>query len=379
MQTPFVKVALAIAFLPALCFAQTYTFSTLVNFTNAKRGPYYPSNLIIDGNGNLYGTSYGGGTYGNGTVFRVSPTGTVSTLHSFAGYPTDGTYPYAALTRDSAGNLYGTTYSGGSVNICSGRPGCGTVFKLSATTGETVLYNFTDGADGALPTGSLTLDSAGNLYGLTGGNTGGVMFKITPSGAFSTIYDFDQYPGFGATLIENPAGDFFGTNYNGGSGYGNVFEVTPEGQETTLYSFTGGTGGSDVNSKLTQDSHGNLYGTTFAGGSMDEGAVFKITASGVYSVVYSFCQLAKCADGYEPYGWLTRDSQGNLYGLTYSNPQVVFKVTATGEESVIYSGIGGNWPDQGPALVMDRSGNLYGTTFTGGSSGVGQIFKLTRN
>lgn len=383
MKNVLASIALSLAFLPCVSFGQTYTFSTVVNFSSTGKGPSYPSNLIIDGNGNLYGTSYAGGAHGAGTVFRVSPAGVVNVVHSFAGSPSDGQSPYDAPVRDSAGNLYGTTYSGGSTNNCSGRPGCGTVFKVSPTAGETVLYNFSGGSDGSTPLGSLTLDPSGDLYGISEGSQLGVMFKISASGTFSTIYNFPQYPGPGATLIQNRVGNFFGTSYDGGSGAGSVFEISPLGQETTLYSFSGGADGSEPNTKLTQDSQENFYGTTFAGGANSAGTLYKIDKNKNFSVLYSFCQLANCADGELPYGWVTLDSAGNLYGLTFnessSNPGLVFKLTPSGQESVLYSGFLSDWPDQGPALVMDKAGNLYGSTFTGGTSGVGTIFKLTRN
>ena len=148
----------ALIVISTLSFGQSnYTFSTLVTFTGSKQGPKYPSNLIIDSSGNLYGTSYDGGKFGFGTVFKVTPAGKVSVLHSFAGQPSDGALPYDALARDKAGNLYGTTYSGGSVNTCSGRPGCGTVFKLTPGGKETILHNFTDGSDGSLPGGTAAI------------------------------------------------------------------------------------------------------------------------------------------------------------------------------------------------------------------------------
>jgi uncharacterized repeat protein (TIGR03803 family) len=378
MRDRILRTALALIFLSTFGFTQTYTFSTLVNFTGADQGPGFPSNLIIDSSGNLYGTSYLGGKYGKGTVFKVTPAGKVSVLHSFAGQPSDGASPYDALARDKSGNLYGTTYSGGTVNTCS--DGCGTVFKLTSAGKETILHNFTNGSDGGLPGGTVTLDSAGDIYGMAGFQ---VVFKIDTAGNFSTIYTFSDSEelGFGNTLIQNRAGDLFGTGYNpDGSNGGIVFEVTPQGKETTLYTFTfGGIDGSEPNNKLAQDAAGNLYGSTFGGGTNDEGTIFKIDTSGVLSVLYSFCQLAKCADGAEPYSWLTLDSSGNLYGETFNSGNVglIFKLTPSGTESVLYSGITGNQAAQSPALVIDKSGNIYGSTW--GLNNRGTIFKLTKN
>ena len=376
MRDRILRNALALLFLPTFGFTQTYTFSTLVNFTGSNKGPGFPSNLIIDSSGNLYGTSYAGGEHGDGTVFKVTPAGKVSVLHSFGGPPSDGAFPYDALARDKAGNLYGTTYSGGTVNTCSGRPGCGTVFKLTSAGKETILHNFTNGSDGGLPAGTVTLDSAGDIYGIAGFQ---VVFKINTAGDFSTLYTFSQFLGSGNTLIQNRGGDLFGTGQPVGSTGGTVFRVTPQGQETTLYTFTGGSDGNEPNSKLAQDAAGNLYGSTFGGGANGEGTIFKIDTSGAFSVLYSFCQLANCADGAIPYGWLTLDSSGNLFGETWNegNVGLIFKLTPSGEESVIYSGITGNQASQGPSLVIDKSGNIYGST--DGVNNRGTIFKLIKN
>jgi|ERR1700683_126801 uncharacterized repeat protein (TIGR03803 family) len=379
------KLLLAFLVLPVLCSGQAYTFSTPVNFSSAKKGPYYPSDLIIDSAGNLYSTSAYGGHYNYGTVFKVTPDGVVHVLHSFAGPPADGSYPYGALTRDKSGNLYGITYFGGTEIDCNGYAGCGTVFKVTPEGQETVLYNFTDTSDGGLTQGTLTLDSKGDMYGVAEGDDPGLVFKLTPADVFSTVYDFGQYIGTGATLIMDKAGNLYGTTYQGGEyATGTVFELTPEGEETTLYTFTGGTDGKYPNSKLTQDAAGNLYGSALGGGTADGGVVFKISSTRVYSVLYSFCQLPNCADGQLPNGWLTLDSAGNLYGITEnSGPYVgvVFKVTPSGVESVLYVGTYtfGQASDQGTALVMDKSGNLYGSYFAGGTSNQGMIFKLTKN
>jgi uncharacterized repeat protein (TIGR03803 family) len=251
-------------------------------------------------------------------------------LHTFNGSPTDRAIPGAAhLIGDSAGNLYGTTESGGA-------SGAGVVFKLNKT-GETVLYSFTGGADGWSPVAGLIRDSAGNLYGTTFG--GGARF--------------------------------------GESGSGVVFKLDTTGTETVLYSFTGGADGGSPAAGLIRDSAGNLYGTTELGGVSGAGVVFKLDTTGTETVLHSFTGPG----GENPYAGLIADSAGNLYGTTYgggaSGSGVVFKLDTTGTETVLYSftgGADGGSPVAG--LIRDSAGNLYGTTYEGGTSDAGVVFKL---
>ncbi len=347
-----------------------------------------PNNLIIDSNGVLYGTSEYGGTYGFGTVFKVT-NGVAKRLYNFRGAPSDGAYPLAALTRDKAtGDLYGTTYNGGEGTECYGFPfpGCGTVFKVTSSGKETLLYRFTDGTDGGLPEGSLTRDSKGNLYGAVNAPVpinSALVFKLTTANVFSTVHSFVGYALAGVSLIDDRVGNLYGTINGTNAADGEVFKLTPKGQLTTLHTFTGNQDGGSPSSKLTQDTAGNLYGSTEIGGTVDKGVVFKISANGVFSVLYSFCQLPNCADGAYPNGWLTLDSSGNLYGMTstgFEGGGVIFKITPSGKESVIYSPVVGQppYPD-GYGLVMDKFGNLYGSTYTGGTYNLGTIFKLTKN
>jgi uncharacterized repeat protein (TIGR03803 family) len=250
--------------------------------------------LIGDEAGNLYGTTAYGGKSGYGAVFKLSEGGKESVLYSFIGGATDGEYPIAGLVRDSAGNLYGTTYSGGDLTCSPGSGfGCGTVFKLSPTGKERVLYSFT-GADGALPQAGLIRDSAGNLYGTTvyGGDFScgvlgcGTVFKLDGTGQESVLYSFGTEGAFDGTapyagLFRDTAGNLYGTTLLGGaesSLCGTVFKLDTEGTKTTLHSF-GATGdGCAPYGGLVQDATGNLYGTTeHGGGTSSLGTVFKIT------------------------------------------------------------------------------------------------------
>ncbi|MGA9642296.1 MAG: choice-of-anchor tandem repeat GloVer-containing protein [Terriglobales bacterium] len=266
---------------------------------------------------------------------------TYSVLYSFSGAP-DGEWPQAPVTLDpSTGNLYGVTGGGGSGG-CQ-YPGCGTVFELTPIGVERVLHSFTNSPDGAGPIDVL-LDSKGNLFGTTGG--GGV---------------------------------------HGGPD-GTVFQIDPNGTETVLYSFTGGVDGKQPDSGLIQDPNtGDFYGVTVAGGAYgDAGAVYKITATGSESVVYSFG--APGTSGSTPEGKLVQDGKTrNLYGMDPSSPLgcgMVFEVTPAGVETTLYAFTGhrgdGCEPGPGnPGLVMDAQGNLFGTTLFGGSSNHGVVFEVT--
>jgi uncharacterized repeat protein (TIGR03803 family) len=314
----------------------------LYSFAGGTDGANPSAGLIQDSSGNLYGTTYKGGTAGFGAVFKITSAGSESVLYSFAG-GTDGANPLAGLIQDSTGNLYGTTYGGGTTSV-------GTVFKLTTAGVETILHSFTGGTDGANPWAGLIQDSAGNLYGTT--STGG----ITPVGS----------------SLSN----------------GVVFKITPVGVETILYKFKGGTvDGAHSVAGLIQDSAGNLYGTTSGGGGLGYGTVFKLTPAGTETVLHSFASGP--ADGAFPRAGLIQDSAGNLYSTTNGGGGLgygtVFEITPTSVETILYSfgsgGTVGALPNAG--LIRDSAGNLYGTTSYGGINrngttiGNGTVFKIT--
>jgi uncharacterized repeat protein (TIGR03803 family) len=331
---------------------------------------------------------------------------TLITLYSFCpgGFPcSDGAGPGSGgsgVIADASGNLYGTTEFGGAVSY----PG-GTVFKVTPTGSETVLYSFTGGSDGSLPNAGLIADAAGNLYGMT--NAGGVVcigigcgvvFEVTPSGTETVLHRFTF--GDGATpvagsLIADAAGNLYGTTSAGGTGnQGTVFQLMPSGTLTVLYTFTGGSDGAAPSAGLIADGVGNLYGTASAGGTSGNGTVFKVMPSGTETVLYSFCPGGvTCTDGVNPEANLIADAAGNFYSTTQNggSPNVcgggvgcgtVFKLTPSGTETVLYSFCpgGGSCTDgAGPVagLIADAAGNLYGTTSAGGTSGHGTVFKVT--
>ncbi len=357
--------------------------TVLYSFQGGTDGEDPYAGLIMDNAGNLYGTTWYGGTAGTGTVFKLDPTGKETVLYSFQG-GADGEDPYASLIMDNAGNLYGTTYSGGTC-------GDGIVFKVDPTGKETVLYNFQGGADGANSRGGLVMDSTGNLYGTTlyGGTSSncsvslgcGTVFKLDPTGKKTVLYSFQggtdgslPYAG----LIMDSAGNLYGTTGGGGKG-GTVFEMDPTGKKTVLYSFQGSPDGKFPTASLIMDSAGNLYGTTVGGGTVDGGSVFKVDSTGKETVLYSFTYTND--DGFEPAASLIMDTAGNFYGTTdYGGANAdgtVFKLDATGDETVLHSFPDADGDGLFPGgLIMDSAGNLYGTTVGGGTASFGTVFKV---
>jgi uncharacterized repeat protein (TIGR03803 family) len=382
-------IVLVPAALPTRAQAPTYTVLHSFNFSGDGQTPY--AGLVRDTKGNLYGTAFFGGPDGccAGAVFAVSTGGKERILHFFSGHP-DGVNPYAGLVRDAAGNLYGTTFNGGEAGV-------GVVFKLDAASHETVLYSFTGAPDGANPQAGVVLDGAGNLYGTTstGGSSVcsagcGIVFKIDTTGKETVLHAFAAFPTDGefpvANLVRDLAGNLYGTTpYGGAYDHGVVFKLDATGKETIPYTFTGGVDGGSPYGGLIRDAAGNLYGTTYTGGSGDCGgdgcgAVFKLTPAGKETVLHNF----HGADGANPTAGLVRDAAGNLYGATIAggvfNQGVVFKVDTTGKETVLhsFSGNGGIYPvSPYNSLVRDGAGNLYGTTPGGGpGDGYGVVFKI---
>ena len=309
---------------------------TLYSFTGGTDGGYPYAGLTLAANGNFYGTAYGNGCCGGGTLFTVSRGGALTTLHGFGSQTGDGCFPYAGVVQATNGNLYGTTWG-------CGPNGGGTVFKSTLSGAETVLYSFcaqSGCTDGQVPNAGLIQATDGNFYGTTvqGGAGHGTVFKITAVGKLTTLYTFctqsgckdGQYP-YSAQLVQGTDGNFYGTTENGGTGMygpgagcGTVFKITPARKLTTLYSFcsqAGWTDGAYPVAGLIQATDGNLYGTTLDGGAncvgnSGCGTVFKITPSGEFTTVYSFCAQSGCADGEYPWAGLVQGTDGNFYGTT---------------------------------------------------------------
>jgi uncharacterized repeat protein (TIGR03803 family) len=378
--------------------AQAQSFVTLYTFTGLSDGGNPYGSLIRDAKGNLYGTTYAGGDlscfapYGCGTVFRLR--GHKETvIHRFTGGPGDGAAPSAGLIVDKAGSLFGTTTYGGRTG-CSFNIGCGTAFKIDLTGKETVLYSFTGGADGGNPVAGLIRDSAGNLFGTTfyaAGSSSGTAFKLNNTGNISVLYTFDSQAYPYASLIRDPRGHLYGATWGDGiyCDCGTVYELHGH-KETVLYSF-----GQFVQDgvmpygRLIRDAEGNLYGTTEAGGSYfcgnGCGTVFKLDKIGTATYLHTFANDQK--DGEAPFAGLIRDQSGNLYGTTayggIYGGGTVFKVDKTGKETILHSFTGGADGAQPVAeLIEDAAGNLYGTASTGGNpncnrgAGCGVVFEI---
>jgi uncharacterized repeat protein (TIGR03803 family) len=334
------------------------TFKTLVVFDGSNGA--YPSSIVQGGDGKLWGTTTGSGNPSCGTVFKMTPTGTLATAFTFN--CTNGNEP-GGLTLGTDGNFYGVTFYGGSGNQ-------GTIFKLKPRSGAlTVLLSF-DGSDGAEPVGNLTLGADGNFYGLTyGGGSSqlgyGTAFKITRAGNLTTLYDFDSTHGSQpyAGPILGTDGNFYGTTYSGGTyGAGTVFKITSKGILTVLHDFGGsGSDGDFPVASLIQARDGNFYGTTADGGPDNDGTVFKITPSGTFTTLHAFVGT----DGYNPSGALVQGSDGNFYfAVSYGGANgygTIFKMTAAGVLTPLHSfdGTDGAGPFM---LVQDTDGTFYGLT-----------------
>lgn len=368
---------------------------------NGTNGSEPLGGVILDSAGNIYGTTVNGGALGYGMVYEVIPnksgSWTEKTLYSFKGY-TDGSNPSASLIFDSAGNLYGTTTGQGGGNY-----GYGTVFKLTPGSGswtETVLWSFTGGNDGGDPRAGVIFDSNGNLYGTTwlgGTSDAGTVFELSPGqGAWteSVLHNFKYsgpigYSPFGS-LVFDQKGNLYGTNSKGGaSNAGTVFELTPGGAgawgSAVLHNFkNNGQDGVGPMGALIFDGKGNLYGTTVHGGAGNGGVVFELIANSngkwSESVLHSF---AGGTDGYDPQAGLVFDKSGNLYGTTVygggNNYGAVFELSPSGSgwsESVLYGfkKTSGHTPES--ALILDSSGNLYGTNILGGGFNAGTLFEM---
>jgi len=331
----------------------SWTKSVLHSF-HYTDGSAPSASLILDAAGNLYGTTAGGGIYGMGTVFQLTPNGhvgwTESVIHSFVYNFADGYTPEAALIFDQAGNLYGTTRNGGTG--CSGghEGGCGTVFQLTpngdGSWTENIIHSFTNDCpggvcDGLNPLAGLIVDAAGNLYGTTpiGGDADwGTVFELKPNGegtwAESILHSFMNIDGDPqAGLIFDAAGNLYGTSAEGGSyNHGTVFKLipNPDGSwtENVLHSFTGGKDGDGPCAGLILDGAGNLYGTTLNGGTNNSGTVFKLILQPGGS--WKFTTLHRFKYGQEPQAVLVMDAAGNLYGTAPKGGRgygVVFRIT----------------------------------------------------
>jgi uncharacterized repeat protein (TIGR03803 family) len=307
---------------------------------------------------------------------RTAPSQVFTTLLNFDG--TNGAVPeYSTLIQGPDGNFYGTTYGGGYLNCNVSATGCGTVFRITPTGALTTIHMFCKVAgcpDGALPYSGLALGTNGKLYG----TTPGTIFEITPDGAFETLHVFNGQDGEYAygTLIQAADGNFFGTTYSGGTGnLGTIFKMTPSGVLTTLYDFCpvpqNCTSSAQPVAGLIQGSDGNFYGTTEWGGTTGNGTVFQLTPNGVLTTLYSFCSESRCEDGARPYAPLVEASNGIFYGTTEWQGRggggTVFSISRAGAFKVVYQLCKTGCPYfPYAALIQATDGNLYGMSSQGG-------------
>jgi uncharacterized repeat protein (TIGR03803 family) len=372
-------VAFSTLLTPVMSQAQTFT---ILHTFEGSDGSDSISRVTRDAAGNTYGATLGGGTAGIGTVFKLDPMGNITVLHNFVGGASDGAYSYGGVTRDTAGNLYGTTINGGTAN-------CGVVYKIDAGGTFTLLHNFTGGNDGCTLYATLTQDSAGTLYGTTrlgGTHSWGTVFKLDSHGTKTVLHNFvrkteGRYPEDG--VIRDSNGNLYGTTTSGGAfESGTIFTMNSAGKITRLITLTTP---DFPNIRLIRDAAGNLYGTTRFGGTTGGGTIFKVDSHGNKSVLYNF---GTSGPGYGPNGGLSRDAAGNLYGTaTFGGENgfgSVFKLDTSGVYSELHQFVpdpDGDYPAGGVAL--DSNGNLYGTTQNagdfscGGGPGCGTIFKIT--
>src|SRR5271165_1898725 len=368
--------------------AQNFTTVFSPNFSNGAN-PSTPNGatLLQGPDGNFYGTTGGGGVNngGCGTVYQLTPSGNVTTLHNF-NYSVDGCDPTSGLILASDGFLYGATHF--------------TIFKISLSGAFTLLYTMT--ANGPNLINGLIQASDGNFYGTSSeGGTApqGTIFKMTPSGALTVLVNFPN-PQLGTgpkgPLIQASDGNLYGTTSSGGAGSaGTVFKMTLVGATSVLHTFcttkTNGNclDGSQPWNGLLQANDGNLYGTTQAGGTGGVGGhgnIFKLTLGGAITSLYSFCQQTGCPDGNTPLGALIQGKDGNFYGVTntggmFDQAGTVFQLTPSGQFTTLHQFCSqpecADGSNPAGALLQASDGTLYGATSSDGPNSFGTIFSLT--
>jgi len=367
-------------------FVRSQTVQILHSFSWSD-GAYPYGGLIQGDDGNFYGTTdnAGPGFAIDGTVFKMTPDGTLTTLVSFSQYSNAGSAAWAELLQGSDGNYYGTTSQGGT-------EGYGTIFKINLsqkTFATLVSFNTTNGST---PQAGLLQGKDGNFYGTTSeGGTGdyGTVFRITPAGTLTTLASFTGNNGahpYAALTLAND-GNFYGTTYSGGAyGYGTVFKLTPAGMLSTLISFNNNNGSYPL-CQLVQGADGNLYGTTQQGGDNGYGSIFKLTLNGTITTLFSsvdplIASVYGVFSGAYPEGGLIQADDGNFYGTVPGNSYfpslTVFKMTSDGNNITEIASFsdGGAFHAPYPRLLQGNDGNLYGTAAYDGDDGYGTIFRI---
>jgi uncharacterized repeat protein (TIGR03803 family) len=366
-NTSGVRMALALLFL-VLCTAtlSAQTYKDLFEFDGTTHGccPQYPETLAQGQDGNLYGTTTTGGTSNVGTVFKVTPSGTLTVIYNFD--ITHGSTPNGGLVLGVDGNLYGTTEHGGAHSY-------GNIFTITPSGTLTVLYDFTGNTDGGFPLAPLVQGTDGNFYGTT---YPGAAFKISSKGAFKIIKKLPSVP-YGP-LVQGTDGSFYGMTEQGGTaGLGTIFKIAGT-KVTTLFNFDT-IHGAFPYSGLVQGADGNFYGTTSAGGSANAGVVLKVTPQGVVTVLNNF-DSAHPANGYQAFAGLVAATDGNLYGATVFGGTVgsgvLFKITTGGTYSVLSNFDTTHGAGAYPTPTQHTSGKIFGLTSRGGAPGKGVVYSL---
>ena len=375
----------------ACTVTQAQKLTTLHSFNGTTDGGQPSAGLTQGADGNFYGTTWtGGGTESQGTVFRLTASGTLTALYNFS--QATGVSPYGRLVQASDGNFYGTLAFGGPNNNC--QYGCGVIFQITPDGAYSVFYPFA-GSDGAAPISGLIQAKDGSLYGTTTGGgdfNHGTVFSITLDGTLTTLHSFCAMEGCpdGAgprgTLAEGKDGNLYGTTASGGCNgpncFGTIFKITPPGALTTLHVFNN-TDGANPWAALVLAGDGNFYGTTVQGGASGHGTVFKIASGGSFTSLHSFCPQNTCTDGDSPYAPLVQGNNGYFYGTTYyggsKGAGTIYSITPSGTYNVLLSfdpnaGDGLN-PEAG--LLQDSAGKLFGVTQGGGAYGGGTVFSFS--
>ncbi|MGA3268806.1 MAG: choice-of-anchor tandem repeat GloVer-containing protein [Verrucomicrobiota bacterium] len=362
--------------------APSASLAMLHQLNGSTDGAFPCAGLVQGADGNFYGTTTEGGSAFDGTAFRWAPASGFTTLHSFTG-GSYGAYPYGQLIQGTNQYFYGTTLE-------DGNDGYGVIFQMNAHGAASTLYSFTDGNDGGFPYAGLLQGTDGNYYGTTeegGASDAGVVFKMTPSGAVTGIYEFTDgddggYPYGG--LVQGTDGNLYGTTLEGGAdGFGTVFSLNTNGILRTLVSFDYSNGGYPE-AGVIQGTDGNFYGTTYEGGTNGYGEVFRCATNGTLTILYSF----KSTDGAEPAAALMQGNDGNLYGTTSAGGPggqgSVFKITTNGALTTLLWFDGFNGANPQGSLIQATDGRIYGTTPFGGTGfnqssggGFGTVLQLT--
>ena len=373
-------IILALAFLLMLASSAGAQFTSLYSFgTHAgdPAHPNYPGFVVQGRDGNLYSTSYDGGTDNAGTVFKITLAGQVSVLYSFDGVT--GAFPSGGLTLGSDGNFYGTTFENGPSNY-------GTVFKITSAGKLTVLHAF-DSTDGSNPWGVPVQGTDGAYYGTTETGTSancGTVYRVTAGGTFKTLYNFDGAYGCQplAPLVLGTDGNFYGTTL-GLSGVNNpnlgaIYKITPAGAITLVHSFDGTHGGGPY-APLMQATNGNFYGSTVNGGMYGYGVVFEMSPAGSYIDLHDFDPNT---EGGSPFSALVEGTNGVLYGTTVYggtfNDGTIYSIPlGGGNPDTLYSFDGTTGTSPGAPLAQHTDGTFYGDSAWGGRDDLGTFYSFS--